>query len=283
MTTTHQASALAPAAELQPSTKPTGHLTFAKVVRSEWIKMVTLKTTWAMLAAIAVSIAGFAVLAGFSASGATSTGPGRRGEDPVSTVMTGTILGLLLVGTAGALHGSREYASGLIRVTFTAVPSRVQVLAAKILVFTALTGVVVLVSTLVAFFAGMAVLSNGGAATLAWSDDGVARAVLGTVAYLTGLGVVGVALGVMLRNIGGSIAALIGGVIFLPTLASALLPQSWDGVFKYLPSNAAKSFTEVDPTASGILLDTTTGALVFATWVVIAVAGAVVLLRTRDA
>ena len=42
-------------------------------------------------------------------------------------------------------------------------------------------------------------------------------------------------------------AALIGGVIFLPTLASALLPQSWDGVFKYLPSNAAKSFTEVDP------------------------------------
>ena len=42
-------------------------------------------------------------------------------------------------------------------------------------------------------------------------------------------------------------ASLIGGVIFLPTLASALLPQSWDGVFKYLPSNAAKSFTEVDP------------------------------------
>ena len=78
-------------------------------------------------------------------------------------------------------------------------------------------------------------------------------------------------------------AALIGGVIFLPTLASALLPQSWDGVFKYQPSNPAKSFTEVDPTASGILLDTTTGALVFATWVVIAVAGAVVLLRTRDA
>ena len=283
MTTTHQVLALAPAAKPQPSAKPTGHLTFAGVVRSEWIKMVTLKTTWAMLAAIVVSIAGFAVLAAFAASGATSTGPGRSGEDPVSTVMTGTILGLLLVVTAGALLGSREYASGLIRVTFTAVPSRVQVLAAKILVFTALTGVVVLVSTLVAFFAGMAVLSNGGAATLAWSDDGVARAVLGTVAYLTGLGVVGVALGVMLRNIGGSIAALIGGVIFLPTLASALLPQSWDGVFKYLPSNAAKSFTEVDPTASGILLDTTTGALVFATWVVIAVAGAVVLLRTRDA
>ena len=85
MTTTHQVLALAPAAKPQPSAKPTGHLTFAGVVRSEWIKMVTLKTTWAMLAAIAVSIAGFAVLAGFSASGATSTGPGRRGEDPVST------------------------------------------------------------------------------------------------------------------------------------------------------------------------------------------------------
>ena len=83
--------------------------------------------------------------------------------------------------------------------------------------------------------------------------------------------------------IGGSIAALIGGVVFVPTLATMVLPESWDGVLKYLPSNAANSFTTVAPDTSGALLDITSGALVFTAWVVAAVAAAAVSLRTRDA
>lgn len=261
-------------------------LTFARVLRSEWIKAVTLRSTWIMLASIGVLIAGFGVIAAITASGATDgSGPGfgGAGRDPLSIVFTGTHPALLLVGVAGALVGAREYASGLIRLTLAAVPARLPVLTAKILVFSALTGVVVLASTLVVFFGGMAVLGDAGATTLAWSDDGVARAVLGTAAYLTGLGITGVALGVLLRSIGGSIAALIGGVVFLPTLATMVLPESWDGVLKYLPSNAATSFTTVTPDASGALLDTTTGAVVFTAWVLAAVVGAAVSLRTRDA
>ncbi|HSN44707.1 MAG TPA: hypothetical protein VLR88_11735 [Propionibacteriaceae bacterium] len=261
-------------------------LTLVRVLRSEWIKAVTLRSTWIMLASIAVLIAGFGVVAALTASGATEgAGPdfGGPGRDPVSTVLTGTHPALLLVGVAGALVGAREYASGLIRLTLAAVPSRLPVLGAKIVVFSALTGVVVFASVLVAFFAGTAVLGNAGATTAAWSDDGVARAVLGTAAYLTGLGITGVALGVILRSIGGSIAALIGGVVFVPTLATMVLPESWDGVLKYLPSNAANSFTTVAPDTSGALLDITSGALVFTAWVVAAVVGAAVSLRTRDA
>ncbi|EYR65248.1 membrane protein [Actinotalea ferrariae CF5-4] len=261
-------------------------LTFARVLRSEWIKAVTLRSTWIMLASIVVLTAGFGVVAALTASGATDgSGPGFGGEgrDPLSIVFTGTHPALLLVGVAGALVGAREYASGLIRSTLAAVPARLPVLAAKILVFSALTGVVVLASTLVVFFAGMAVLGDAGATTVGWSDDGVARAVLGTAAYLTGLGITGVALGVLLRSIGGSIAALIGGVVFLPTLATMVLPESWDGVLKFLPSNAANSFTTFTPDASGAFLDATTGAVVFTTWVLAAVIGAAVSLRTRDA
>lgn len=261
-------------------------LTFARVLRSEWIKAVTLRSTWIMLASIAVLIGGFGLIAALTASGATDgSGPGfgGAGRDPVTIVLTGTHPALLLVGVAGGLVGAREYASGLIRSTLAAVPARLPVLAAKVLVFSALTGAVVLASTLVAFFAGMALLGDAGATTVAWSDDGVPRAVLGTAAYLTGLGITGVALGVLLRSIGGSIAALIGGVVFLPTLATMVLPESWDAVLKYLPSNAANSFTTVTPDTSGALLDTTTGAVVFAAWVLAAVIGAAVSLRTRDA
>ncbi len=261
-------------------------LTFARVLRSEWIKAVTLRSTWIMLASTVGLIAGFGLVAAVTASGATeSVGPsfGGSGRDPVSTVLTGTHPALLLVGAAGALAGAREYASGLIRSTLAAVPARLPVLAAKIIVFSALTAVAVLAATLVAFFAGMAVLGDSGAASVSWSDDGVARAVLGTAAYLTGLGITGVALGVLLRSIGGSIAALIGGVVFLPTLATMVLPESWDGVLKYLPSNAASSFITVTPDTSGAFLDTTAGALVFTAWVLAAVVGAVVSLRVRDA
>ncbi|MFK5634492.1 MULTISPECIES: hypothetical protein [unclassified Ornithinimicrobium] len=261
-------------------------LTFTRVLRSEWIKAVTLRSTWISLASIAVLIAAFGLIAALTASGATDgSGPdfGGPGRDPVTTVLTGTHPALLLVGVAGALVGAREYASGLIRSTLAAVPARLPVLAAKTLVFSTLTGVVVLGSTLVAFFAGMAVLGDAGATTVTWSDEGVARAVLGTVAYLTGLGITGVALGVLLRSIGGSIAALIGGVVFLPTLATMVLPESWDGILKYLPSNAATSFTTVAPDASGAVLDTTTGAVVFTAWVLAAIVGAAVSLRSRDA
>lgn len=270
-----------------PSRRPADvRLTFVRVLRSEWIKAVTLRSTWIMLASIAVLIAGFGLVAALTASGATDgAGPdfGGPARDPVSTVLTGTHPALLLVGVAGALVGAREYASGLIRLTLAAIPARLPVLAAKTLVFSALTGVVVLASTLVAFFAGMSVLGDGGASAVAWSDDGVARAVLGTAAYLTGLGITGVALGVLLRSIGGSIAALVGGVVFLPTLATMVLPESWDEVLKYLPSNAASSFTAVTPDASGALLGTSAGAVVFMAWVLAAVIGAAVSLRARDA
>ena len=123
----------------------------------------------------------------------------------------------------------------MIRTTLAAVPARLPVLWGKLATFVGVLAPVVLVGVLVSFFAGMAILDAGGATTVSWSDDGVARAVLGTSAYLVGLGVIGVSLGILLRSTAGGIGTVIGAVLFVPTLASALLPDSWDGVLKYLP------------------------------------------------
>jgi ABC-2 type transport system permease protein len=96
---------------------------------------------------------------------------------------------------------------------------------------------------LVALVAGMGILDSRGLATLSWSDPGVARAVLGTAAYLVGIGLIGLALGMLIRGTVGAIGLLLGGVLILPSLATALLPDSWDTVLKLLPSNAAEAFT----------------------------------------
>ncbi len=74
---------------------------------------------------------------------------------------------------------------------------------------------------------------------------------------------------------------MLAGVLVLPTLLGALLPDAWDGVLKYLPSNAASAFTSNVPNDS--LLGTGAGAVVFVGWIVVALAGAAIALTRRDA
>ena len=139
----------------------------------------------------------------------------------------------------------------------------------------------VLAGVFAAFVAGMAILETGGRATVSWSDEGTARVVLGTAAYVVGIGLIGLALGLLLRSTAGAISALLAGVLVLPTLAGALLPEAWDGLLEYLPSNAASAFPSAVSTES--LLGAGAGVLVFAGWIVVAVAGAAVALSRRDA
>jgi hypothetical protein len=74
---------------------------------------------------------------------------------------------------------------------------------------------------------------------------------------------------------------LLGGLLFLPTLASALLPASWDNVLKYLPANAGSSFTGIDPQTG--MLGAAAGAAAFAAWVLAGITAAAIALRSRDA
>jgi ABC-type transport system involved in multi-copper enzyme maturation permease subunit len=257
------------------------------VITSEWIKMRTLRSTWLTIGGILFALVTFGLIAALTASGQVEvTGgqggpPGFAGTDPVSTVLAGANFAVLIVAVLGAIVGAREFSTGMIRTTLAAVPRRLPVLWGKLVTFVGVLTPVALVGVLVSFFAGMAILDAGGAATAAWSDDGVARAVLGTAAYLVGLGVIGVALGVLLRSTAGGIGTVIGAVLFVPTLASALLPDSWDGVLKYLPSNAGQAFTSLTP--SDTLLSPGAGMAVFTGWVVLAIVGAAIALKRRDA
>ena len=261
--------------------------TTPRVITSEWIKMRTLRSTWLTIGGILFALVAFGLIAALTASGQVEmTGgqggpPGFAGTDPVSTVLAGANFAVLIVAVLGAIVGAREYSTGMIRTTLAAVPKRLPVLWAKLMTFVGVLTPVALVGVLVSFFAGMAILDAGGAATAAWSDDGVARAVLGTAAYLVGLGVIGVALGILLRSTAGGIGTVIGAVLFVPTLASALLPDSWDGVLQYLPSNAGQAFTSLSPGDS--LLSPGAGMAVFAAWVVAAIVGAALALKRRDA
>jgi ABC-2 type transport system permease protein len=259
-------------------------ITMGRVLLSEWIKFRSLRSTWFMLAGIFGAIVVFGLLSAAVATGDVTAAAGRpsfAGSSPLNTVLSGANFGVLLVAVLGVMMGAREYTSGLIRTTLAAVPARFPVLASKLIVFIGVVVPVVLVGTLVAFFGGTSILTAAGSASATWSDAGVAGAVLGTVAYLVGIGILGVALGALFRGIGAGIGVLIGGILFVPTLATALLPDSWDSVLKYLPSNAGMAFTSVDTSSS--LLTYWGGVAVFLVWVVAAIGAAVWSFMRRDA
>lgn len=260
----------------------------ARALRAEWIKLRTLRSTWITAAATLLVIIGVGALAALMSSGelappggAPAGGPGGAATGPLSTVLAGANPALLVVAVMGSIVGAREFATGMIRTSLAAVPSRLPVLGGKLLSFAAIMVPTVVAGVVAAFSLGMNLLNADHAATVAWGDPGVARAILGTAYYIVGLGLIGVALGTLLRNTAAAIATVLGAVLFLPALASALLPDSGDEVLKYLPSNAGSSFTTTIDTASS--LSPTAGAVVFTTWIAVAIAAATGALLQRDA
>ena len=191
------------------------------------------------------------------------------------------MLAQLLIGVLGVLVITAEYSTGVIRSTFAAVPKRLPVLWAKAGVLAVVTGVPMLVAVFTAFFTGQAILSGDGTGA-ALTDPGVLRAVLGSVGFLAGVALLGLAIGAIVRNTAGAIAALVAILLLLPGLLGLVLPSGWgDTVVSYLPSNAAAAFTTVNPGAD--LPSSGAGLAVFAGYLVVLFGVAAVLLVRRDA
>ncbi len=272
-----------------PARRPGGaglSVTQRRVFVSEWIKLRSVRSWMTMIAAAAVLLIAFGALAASVASGAvTPSAAGPRGggfgsADPTAISLAGVTLAQLIVGILGVLFISNEYANGMIRSTFAAVPRRLPVLWAKAIVLGAVLAVVMVLASIAAFLVGQQLLGDGRSTTLA--ADGVLRAVIGSGLYLAGIGILGIAVGALMRNTAGAIAVVVASLLVIPGLASVVLPDSWnDTITPYLPSNAGSAFTSV--TASDTLLSAGTGAAVFAGWLIVLLASAAVVIRRRDA
>ena len=262
-----------------------GRVTLPGVLHSEWIKLRSVRSTaWSYVAAAGVLLFFGSLAAAFTGGllASPEDGGGPGGTDPTAIALSGVPLVALLIGVLGVMVMTSEYATGTIRSTMTFVPRRLQVLGAKAVVLTAVTLPVMLVTTVATFLLGQALLGAGdaGTATAALSDDGVLRAVLGSAVYLTGITLVGLALGSLLRSTPAALSVLVALFFLLPGLGSFLLPASVrDDVLPYLPSNAGSAFTSVDPSPD--LLSAGTGAAVFAAWVLVPLVIAAVRLARR--
>jgi ABC-2 type transport system permease protein len=262
-----------------PTTAALGDLgvTFPRVIKSEWLKLWTLRSTWYTLGAAVLSMIVLDTILGLIAGEkwATLQAPDRT----ASGVMQGYQLAQLLIGVLGALFVTGEYGTGMIRSTFAAVPKRLPVLGAKLAVFGGVAIVAMVVSSFVGFFGAQALLS-GFHHSFTLSQAGALRVVAGTGVYLTLIGLLGLALGWILRSTAGAISTLVGIILVVPALFSAI-GKSVDGIAQYLPSKAGGSFiTSIH--AAGTL-SPWTGLIVLCAWVAAAFGLAAYVLRRRDA
>jgi ABC-2 type transport system permease protein len=255
-------------------------VTPARVLTSEWIKMLSLRSTaLTLLAGLALMIA-IGWIFGWASNGHWSEmRPDEQASfSPIDTTLAGYNLAQLAIGVLGVLLVTGEYATGMIRATFGAVPRRLPVLWAKATLYAGVTFALMLAAAFVAFLGGQQLLGTHGT-TL--SADGAMRAMVGVAGYLALIGVFSVALGFIIRSTAGGVATLFALLLVLPSLG-LLLPSSWrEHTLPYLPSNAGATMFSAHTATDA--MSATTSLLVLMGWVAVALAGAAQVLKRRDA
>lgn len=268
-----------------------GGASVPRVVRSEWTKLATLRSTWVLLLVVVVLGVGVATLSGWGVSqaldaaseGQTPPGgpPGGFQTGPTGQlvpILSSTSLAALLLAVLGGLAVTGEYATGTITATLTAVPRRWAVLAAKALVLVVLGGVVALAVSVAALLLGASFFPAD--VRVGLGDEGVLGAVLANAASMVSLALLGLGVGAVLRSTAGTITLLVALVFVAPPLLPVFGVDWLTTASEHTPVSAALSFAQLDGSAP---YGTTTAVLVLVGWAVVPLLAGLVALQRRDA
>jgi ABC-2 type transport system permease protein len=255
---------------------------FAAAVRSEWTKLRTVRSTvWALLFTVIVMV-GFSVL--FPALEVSRwdhrSASEIAGFDASLYSLAGINLAQLAIGVLGVLAVTSEYATGSIRLTFTATPQRNLLLGAKAATFSATIATVGFASCLPAFLIGQAIFGPQHSG-LSIIDPSGLRVVVAAAAYLVLVGLIGIGVGALLRHTAGAVAILFAVLLVVPGLVT-LLPSPWNhNVTKYLPSSAGTAMGAVVRVPN--LLGPLAGFLVLSVYTAATLVAAGIVVSRRDA
>ena len=254
-----------------PGTIEQGRAGFAEALAAEWTKLCTVRSGLWTLAAMAASVLGIAVFVGAT-----------RSLQPDDTILggslTGATFGLLVAASFGVLVISRDYAAGTIGATLMACPRRGVVLAAKAAVTAAVLFGVALAACFLAWRVGTVMLPDG------YAPGVPMPALLGVALCFSLTGLLGLAVGTVLRHPAGAITTMVT-VLLLPSMVGPLLGgwQRWAaGASPLTALQKLSQSSDAAPDAVGSL-----GAWP-SLWLVcgyglVALVGAVVVFRRRDA
>jgi ABC-type transport system involved in multi-copper enzyme maturation permease subunit len=279
-------TAVTPAAHAPAAGAGSRRVGFGNLLRTEWTKIRSVRSTlWTLVIFAVVSLGLTGLLTWLTIRALSNSRAGARastiGADPVNFILgTGLGLGQLAICVLGALVITSEYSSGTIRASLLAVPRRFPMIIAKGVVFGVLVFVVAEAVSFGSYFIGAAIVHSRFPVSL--SQPGVTRAVIGSGLYLTVLGLFALAIGSLIRHTAGAITTVIGLVLVIFPL-TGLLPYSWGAhIHAYLPTVAGQLITN-DHQQAGQLLSPWQGFGVFCAWTALLLVAGGYLLQRRDA
>lgn len=274
----------------RPGIPENSRLRFTGVLRSEWIKLTSLRSTfWSLLALVLVGVGLSLVLALTMESAGVPDEPSARFA--LSIVAIGASFGQFVAAVLGVLAVSGEYSTKMVQSTLAAVPSRLPILAAKALVLFSLVAVVGLVTLFGSWAATYSMFDELGLAVGLW-EPGFAGALLGAAGYLGLTSVFALGVGTILRSAAGGIATVLGVLLILP-VGLSLLGNSLEWVIAMTPygfAAAGESMWSVPSTLPGSStpglgapLAPWAGGMVVLAWTTVSLVLGALTLRGRDA
>jgi len=293
-------------------------LSFLKVLRSEWIKLFTLRSTWwimvigivvnigicvAMAAMMKVAVnemannPGLAVTAGNGTMTTTEGGgapaPGSLGMLSSFVTQSCGSIGQLIFVILSILTITNEYSSGMIRSTLTVAPRRIGVLIAKMIVIAVLAVIVFAISVAAGWSLGYAILHGTTMIDLTVTSHLSLRIMGGFIIEMILVAWFCFGLGAWIRSTAGSIGAAVGIILVLPGILSMVVafissnpnPTGWrkwliDGA-QFLPTNAGSVITQ-STAAQHAVLGPWEGIGVLGIWAVVALIIAFIVTARRD-
>jgi len=259
-------------------------------LHAEWTKLRTLPGMfWLTVAAAALTIAVGAVAAGAFSCAARSCSAAVTGADPAKISLTGLDLGQALVAVLAVLCVGGEYHTGMIRVTFTAMPRRLLVLAAKAAVVTGLSLAAALAGVLGSVLVGRLLLpprgltAANGYVVLSLGNGADLRAAFGSVLYLVLIALLALGVTAAVRDSGVAIGVVLG-LLFLFPILTAVIPDH----------TLARHLEQASPMIAGQYIEATVGVRslpltpwqglgILALWALGALLVGAAVLRSRDA
>ena len=238
----------------------------------------------------------------FTVTGSGDIAPIAEGHGgPADAALTihdyllGTFAGLIALAVVAAMFMTAEYRRNLIRVTLAASPRRGRVLAAKAIVVAAVSFVAGLVGAAIAVAIGTAVTHSRGYWEFPVSGPVEARVIVGTAVLAAVTAVLALAIGTIVRRSAATVAIVIVTIVlpYFLAVASVVPLGVADWLLRITPAagfavqGAYPEYGQVTAIYSALSGYYPLGALaglgVLCAWTAVALAGATILLRRRDA
>lgn len=250
-----------------------------RATRSEYIKVISLRSTWTLLLITAAVLIGLAAL--FALGAAQSAG--TEAAIPPSMIHTlatsGAVFGHLVMASFGAVFIGGEYGTGMIRSTMTAVPNRWSAIVAKAIVLAVIAFVVGIVSGFISYFVAQPILNTQDLG-FSLGTHGVVGSIFGFALYLLLITLLGMSLALLLRNSALGIVIVLALLLMVPIIFQLIPLDFLSDMRPFLPSEAGGQMFEID--TSGDKLNQWQGGLVCAAWAAVLFAASLTSTKMRD-